>query len=40
MIALLALSDDGAPGCYHDNAAVLGAIGVPALACTRMRSPS
>ena len=34
MIALLALSDDGAP-CYdHENAADLAALGLPAFACT------
>jgi Mg-chelatase subunit ChlD len=34
VIALLALSDDGAPGYDHDNAAALSALGVPAFACT------
>jgi Mg-chelatase subunit ChlD len=34
VIALLALSDDGAPGYDHDNAAALAALGVPAFACT------
>jgi Mg-chelatase subunit ChlD len=34
VIALLALSDDGAPGHDHDNAAALTALGVPAFACT------
>jgi Mg-chelatase subunit ChlD len=34
MIALLALSDDGAPAYDHDNAAALAALGVPAFACT------
>ena len=34
VIALLALSDDGAPGYDHDNAAALARIGVPAFACT------
>ncbi len=34
MIALLALSDDGAPSYDHDNAAALAALGVPAFACT------
>jgi Mg-chelatase subunit ChlD len=34
VIALLALSDDGAPGYDHDNAAALADLGVPAFACT------
>lgn len=34
MIALLALSDQGAPAYDHDNAAALAALGVPAFACT------
>jgi Mg-chelatase subunit ChlD len=34
VIALLALSDDGAPGYDHDNAAAFAALGVPAFACT------
>jgi Mg-chelatase subunit ChlD len=34
IVALLALSDDGAPGYDHDNAAALAALGVPAFACT------
>jgi Mg-chelatase subunit ChlD len=34
VIALLALSDDGAPGYDHDNAAALAELGVPAFACT------
>jgi hypothetical protein len=34
VIALLALSDDGAPSYDHDNAAALAALGVPAFACT------
>ena len=34
VIALLALSDDGAPGYDHENAAALAALGVPAFACT------
>ncbi len=33
-VALLALSDDGAPAYDHDNAAALAAMGVPAFACT------
>jgi Mg-chelatase subunit ChlD len=34
VIALLALSDDGAPGYDHENAAVLAGLGVAAFACT------
>lgn len=34
MVALLALSDDGAPSYDHDVAARLGAMGIPAFACT------
>ncbi len=34
VVALLALSDDGAPSYDHDNAAALGSLGVPAFACT------
>jgi Mg-chelatase subunit ChlD len=34
VITLLALSDDGAPGYDHDNAAALAELGVPAFACT------
>jgi Mg-chelatase subunit ChlD len=34
VIALLALSDDGAPGYNHDIAAALAGLGVPAFACT------
>jgi hypothetical protein len=34
MIALLALSDEGAPAYDHDNAAALAGLGVPAFACT------
>jgi hypothetical protein len=34
VIALLALSDDGAPGYDHDNAAALAGLGVTAFACT------
>ena len=34
VIALLALSDDGAPGYDHENAAALAALGVTAFACT------
>ena len=34
MVALLALSDDGAPGYDHGTAAELAALGVPAFATT------
>jgi hypothetical protein len=34
MIALLALSDNGAPGYDHNVAAALAAMGAPAFACT------
>jgi len=34
VVALLALSDDGAPLYGKDNAAVLAELGVPAFACT------
>ena len=34
VIALLALSDDGAPAFDHDNAGALAELGVPAFACT------
>jgi len=34
VIALLALSDDGAPSYDHGNAAALAELGVPAFACT------
>ena len=34
VIALLALSDDGAPGYDHENAAALAELGVTAFACT------
>ncbi|ROO88949.1 VWA domain containing CoxE-like protein [Actinocorallia herbida] len=34
MIALLALSDDGAPAHDHDTAEAFAALGVPAFACT------
>ena len=39
VIALLALSDDGAPGFNHEVAASLGGLGVPAFACTPDRFP-
>jgi Mg-chelatase subunit ChlD len=34
VVALLALSDDGAPAYDHENAAALAALGVPAFACS------
>jgi hypothetical protein len=34
VVALLALSDNGAPAYDHDHAAALSALGVPAFACT------
>lgn len=34
VIALLALSDDGAPGYDHNNAAAFAALGIPSFACT------
>ena len=34
VVALVALSDEGAPTYDHDNAAALAALGVPAFACT------
>ncbi|WP_433826369.1 VWA domain-containing protein [Actinoplanes sp. CA-015351] len=34
VVALLALSDEGAPSYDHENAAALAALGVPAFACT------
>jgi Mg-chelatase subunit ChlD len=34
VVTLLALSDEGAPGYDHENAAALAAMGVPAFACT------
>ena len=34
MVALLALSDEGAPSYDHDNAAALAELGIPAFACT------
>ena len=39
MIALLALSDDGAPSFDHNTAAAFGALGIPAFACTPDRFP-
>ena len=34
VVALLALSDEGAPAYDHEHAAALAALGVPAFACT------
>lgn len=39
VLVLLALSDDGAPSFDHDNAAALGALGIPAFACTPDKFP-
>ena len=39
VIALLALSDDGAPAYDHDNARAFAALGVPTFACTPDRFP-
>ncbi|BAH49835.1 VWA domain-containing protein [Rhodococcus opacus] len=39
VVVLLALSDDGAPSFDHDNAAALGALGIPAFACTPDKFP-
>lgn len=39
-IALLALSDDGAPSYDHNVAAVLASFGIPAFACTPDQFPS
>ena len=39
VVALLALSDEGAPAYDHDNAAVFGALDIPAFACTPMLFP-
>ncbi|WP_216896347.1 VWA domain-containing protein [Nocardia alni] len=39
VLALLALSDDGAPAYDHGNAAALAALGVPAFACTPDKFP-
>ena len=39
VVALLALSDDGAPSFDRDNAAALAELGVPAFACTPDRFP-
>ncbi|WP_280247503.1 VWA domain-containing protein [Nocardia abscessus] len=40
VVVLLALSDDGAPAFDHDNAAALGALGIPAFACTPDKFPT
>ena len=39
VVALLALSDEGAPAYDHDNAAALGALGIPAFACSPDQFP-
>jgi hypothetical protein len=39
VVALLALSDEGAPAYDHDHAAALAALGVPAFACTPDQFP-
>ncbi|MDI9913906.1 VWA domain-containing protein [Rhodococcus sp. IEGM 1379] len=39
VVVLLALSDDGAPSFDHDNATALGALGIPAFACTPDKFP-
>jgi len=39
VVALLALSDDGAPVFDHDNAAALAELGIPAFACTPDQFP-
>jgi hypothetical protein len=39
MIALLALSDKGAPAFEHNIAAALAGFGIPAFACTSDRFP-
>jgi len=39
VIALLALSDDGAPGYDHENARAFAALGIPTFACTPDRFP-
>ncbi len=40
VIVLLALSDDGAPGYDHENAAALAGLGVTAFACTPTPFPT
>jgi Mg-chelatase subunit ChlD len=39
VVALLALSDDGAPAYDHENAAALATLGIPAFACSPDRFP-
>lgn len=39
LIALLALSDEGAPGYDHENAVALASLGIPAFACTPAQFP-
>jgi Mg-chelatase subunit ChlD len=39
VVALLALSDDGAPAYDHENATALAALGIPAFACSPDRFP-
>jgi len=39
VVALLALSDSGAPAYDHEHAAALAALGVPAFACTPDQFP-
>lgn len=39
VVVLLALSDEGAPAFDRENAAALGALGIPAFACTPDRFP-
>lgn len=39
LIALLALSDDGAPGYDHDNASAFAGFGAPTFACTPDQFP-
>lgn len=39
MVALLALSDDGAPAYDHENAAAFAALDIPAFACTPDKFP-
>jgi hypothetical protein len=39
LIALLALSDDGAPAYDHENAQAFAVLGVPTFACTSDQFP-
>jgi hypothetical protein len=39
MVALLALSDEGAPNYDHENAAAFAALGIPTFACTPQLFP-